>query len=275
MKFYNIFIIFFCLLSNNIWGQVKFQLDILPDGETYQVSLLPETTWESPQNMTATGQVTIKTPENQFDVVDFTNLQTGVVWEMNSRTNQPIEEPKFDYISFGLASQGTKQINYTNGQLIPLFTFKNAQGCQGAIRLMDNANDPFFGKNSKKVNVGNQLTVLAAGGDAYTGIIGEGIADCSLVNNEATETIPSPKLFPNPAVKTVNLSYFWHIATSNSFMRLTDVMGKTIMEQKQENSYGANELSLDVSRLSAGIYYLQIIQEGNIIINERFAKVNP
>jgi len=45
-----------------VQAQVKFKMQLLNDGTTYQVSLVPETSYRPPLNMTSTAQVTIKVP---------------------------------------------------------------------------------------------------------------------------------------------------------------------------------------------------------------------
>ena len=142
-------------ISNGVLAQVKFKLMLLEDGKTYQVSLIPEVTFRAPLNATSTGQVTLKAPTKGLAVDKLYNLQNEVIWEPNSLTESPSESPEFDYVSFGLVTQGTKNIQYEAGVEIPLFAFTNFLECQGEITLIDNLTDPFSPPNSKNVNVGN------------------------------------------------------------------------------------------------------------------------
>lgn len=155
-----------CLLS--------YQLELLPDGR-YQVSMIPDTTWNYPQSITSTAQVTIVSPSGSLVVDDLTNLIPGVVFENNANYNAPSENTEKDYSLFGLTSNGTSDIPYVQGQKVPLFTFRNSGGCTGdSIYLMPIEGDPFEYPNSQNANVGQQLTTLGSGQDANICIIGQG-----------------------------------------------------------------------------------------------------
>ena len=80
--------LFFTQLHLN--AQVQFMLDADPKTKIYVVSMLPNITWEYPQNRTATAQITIKAPTGAFDLKDFTSLTPGVEWDMNSRVDSPV-----------------------------------------------------------------------------------------------------------------------------------------------------------------------------------------
>ena len=207
-------LLIYCLLliTNGLVAQVKFKLVLLEDGKTYQVSLIPEVTFTNPLNLTSTGQVTLKAPSKGVAVDQIFNLQEGVIWERNSLTESPAESPDFDYISFGLVTQGTKNLKYEKGVEVPLFAFTNLLECQGTITLIDNWTDAFAPPNSKNVNVGNQLTILGAQGDAYIGNVLENSVPCG-GNLTALEHIELNKinltLFPNPSVDYLTTSFDW------------------------------------------------------------------
>lgn len=163
-------------------AQVNYKIDYLQETQSFQISMVVHKTWAPPQNITATGQVTIKVPSNDFEIYDVQNLQKDIVWDINSRHNAPDEAREFDYISFGLSTTGTKGLKYVAGTEIPLFTFKNAGSCGGEVALINNLRDAFLPPNSRHANIGNQLTVLGAKGDAYTGNTG-GPATCVPLNS--------------------------------------------------------------------------------------------
>ena len=81
---YSTLIILLSSLYINISAQVKFQLDFEEESETYTISLIPETTYSSPENLTGTGQITIKVPTNDFDVHNLINLHPDMMWFNNS-----------------------------------------------------------------------------------------------------------------------------------------------------------------------------------------------
>jgi len=146
----------------------------------FTISLLSDQTITAPFNTTATAQVTLKVPTGSFQVANLKNLIEGVEFNENGRSNTPSEAPKYDYIVFGLASIGTRNITYTAGEKIPLFSFENSGACKGeAIYLMNNFSDPFYPPNSQKANVSQQITVAQTGSDLSIVCIDyQAISDC-------------------------------------------------------------------------------------------------
>jgi len=146
----------------------------------FTISILSDTSFAPPFNITSTAQITLKVPTGDFEITEFTNLIDGVVFSPNSRTNAPAEAPTFDYLSFGLDTRGTQNIRYEKGAKIPLFSFKNSGSCgEKPVLLMDNATDPFFPPNSANANVSQQLTISGLGGSGTELCIGSvNITDC-------------------------------------------------------------------------------------------------
>ena len=64
------------------------------------------------------------------------------------------------------------------------------------------------------------------------------------------------KVFPNPAVKSVNISL--PSSTATSVINVFDLNGKKVLE-KQISSNTVSQ-SLDVSRLAAGVYQVTLVQ---------------
>ena len=242
-------------------AQVKFKLSYKIDTDQYTVSVMPEATYTSPQNITGTGQVTIKVPTNQFDPVDIENHMLGMYWEANSRNDSPTEAPDWDYISFGLNIQGVAFPDYEEGVELPLFSFTNAFGCTGEIYIVDNQNDPFFPPNSENANIGNTLTILGAGGDAYDGIIGNGKADCAASPTATEEEIAlsSYRIFPNPAVDVANIEIEWEGQAEEAYLQVVDATGKKVMVEQVDLVRGENTKQLIVSPLAAGNYFVYLV----------------
>lgn len=161
---------------------ISFELEYLGN-EKFQVSILTDTTWNFPANITSSGLITLKVPHGGFQVSNLENSISGVVFGVSSNYEAPMEAPEFDYISFGLNSFGTQNIPYVQGGKASLFTFENSGNCTGGfITLMDNETDPFFPPNSLSANVGQQLTVSGYGGaDVPVCILNNIISDCGEV----------------------------------------------------------------------------------------------
>ena len=210
MKIKNIAILFILLVSYSIGeAQVKYKLQLLNDGVTYEVSIVPETSYRPPLNVTSTAQITVKVPTGAFEVRNLKNIQPNVEWEANSIASAPEESEAFDYISFGLATNGTEWLRYEEGIEIPIFTFENAIDCNGEVSLMDNATDPFMPPNSARKNVGNQITIAGANGDAYVGNMLKSTIPCGQFSTDVEEIEKEAiqfTMFPNPASKDLTVS---------------------------------------------------------------------
>lgn len=256
------------------FAQVEYQIEWIESTETYQVSLKSNTTWEAPYNITSTAQITIKVPTGDFEVDNFVNMIHNVSFEQNSRHNAPEESPEFDYISFGLNNIGTDKINYTEGEIIPLFSFKNSGTCNGEIYLIGE-NDAFMPPNQAMANVGNSITTLGGGPDnAWIGNVGDGKADCSFVNSvDEQQLLSSFNIFPNPVDDNLNLKFTW--TESNEIMTITlfDINGKEVMNSKQTFTHGKNAIVLDVQELRAGTYTLEIKGDDLKLVVDRFVKL--
>ncbi len=146
----------------------------------FVVSVLSDTTFVFPQNITSTAQITLKVPTGDFQASNFENLIDGVSFAENARTNAPLEAPQYDYISFGLVKPGAEGIFYTKGEKTRLFSFENGGACTGGqVLLIENNIDPFFPPNSENANIGQHLTVLGMDGSGATICINSNsITDC-------------------------------------------------------------------------------------------------
>ncbi|RMG88081.1 MAG: hypothetical protein D6714_01215, partial [Bacteroidetes bacterium] len=173
-----------CFWSWLATAQIQYKLDVMPDGATYRVSMIPDTSWSFPFNLTASAQVTLSVPHGKppyrFVVEDLTALTPNTEWLDNVHIEAPLEAPDRDYISFALVSLGTDAYSYVKGQEVPLFSFRNgADGCVDSIGIIDHQTDPFMPPNSAGANIGNAIVTLGGGlSNVYTGNWGTGRAPC-------------------------------------------------------------------------------------------------
>ena len=143
---------------------ITYEIEKLTGGE-FQVSMIADTTWVFPNNISSSMQITVKVPAGGFIASNLTSLIPNVNFSQASMYTAPSEDPNHDYLSFILGSPGTQSIPYQKGVKTPLFTFTNIGTCQGGqVILMDNDTDPFYPPNSLNANVGQQLTVSGFGG---------------------------------------------------------------------------------------------------------------
>ncbi|MCR9287755.1 T9SS type A sorting domain-containing protein [Saprospiraceae bacterium] len=263
MKTLNIILIFVAIIfaTNTIEAQVKFKLSYDTEDELYTVSIIPNETFESPDNITGTGQVTIRVPSNYFEPANVTNLHDQMVWHANSRTDSPIEAADFDYVSFGLMNPGVSNPDYKAGEEIQLFSFENAYGCTGGIEIVDNYKDPFMAPNSKSVNIGNSLTIFGAGGEAWAGLVGDGKVNCMTTSTTDLAEITEFSVFPNPVSDFVNVEVYWEQESTDATLKIVDASGKTLKRDYIELKNGANTFRYEASNFSSGVYWIEI--EGN------------
>ncbi|MBK9012952.1 MAG: T9SS type A sorting domain-containing protein [Saprospiraceae bacterium] len=262
-------------LSSTSIAQVQFKLAFDQETERYTVSIIPVATYTNPQNITGTGQVTIKVPTNNFDPVDIEDHLTGMHWEANARNNSPSESPDFDYISFGLLIQGIAFPDYVAGVEMPLFSFQNAYGCNGAITLVDNFADEFMPPNSQNANIGNALTILGAGGEAYGGIYGSPVCNCdpnAVLSAKEEVGLTSYSIFPNPASDFVNVKVDWAGEAGDATIQIVDATGKQVMASQMNLATGKNTQKLQVSDLVPGSYLVYLAGSDWKIGLDRFSK---
>ncbi len=164
-----------CEFVTEIEPAITFVLNQGEDG-CYSVSLVSNTTWTGANAMTSTAQVTILVPTGDFEMGDFQSINGE--WENNSMVFAPLENEAYDYLTFGLTSLGTTDIDYVAGVEEVLFTFCNVGSCLESVMLME-AGDPFYAPNSLAINAGNQITTLGSGDmNAWAGNNGSISNDC-------------------------------------------------------------------------------------------------
>lgn len=272
------FALFFALLFSGFAAnaQVDFKLSYDYATEQYTVSVIPVATYTQPQNITGTGQVTIKVPTNDFDPVDIKNHLQGMFWEANSRNNSPSEAPSFDYVSFGLSIlSGVAYPDYVAGEEMPLFSFKNAYGCTGQVYIIDNNEDPFMPPNSQSANIGNALTILGAGGDAYQGVLNGGITDCDPQSPTSTAEelgLNGFSIFPNPATDFVKVQIKWEGETTDADLQVVNAAGKLVHVQSVTVQNGRTNAEIIVSNFAAGSYFVYLASEDWKIGLDKFTK---
>jgi len=262
-------------ISTASFSQVLFKISYNQETERYTVSVIPQATYTSPQNITGTGQVTIKVPTNNFDPVDIEDHLTGMHWEANARNNSPSESPEFDYISFGLIIQGIAFPEYESGVELPLFSFQNAYGCAGAITLVDNNSDSFMPPNSQNANIGNALTIFGAGGDAYGGIEGSPVVNCdpnAVLSAQEKIGLSGYSIFPNPASNFVNVKVDWDGDATDANILIVDATGKQVMSQQTNIANGKNVQKVAVADLAPGSYWVYLAGKDWKVGLDRFSK---
>lgn len=78
------------------------------------------------------------------------------------------------------------------------------------------------------------------------------------------------KLFPNPAVESVSVSFVQH-KKGTAMVRITDMTGKTVKQISYPFPAGAVSQVIEVSELSRGVYVLSVSNDGGVV-QQRFIK---
>lgn len=150
---------------------------------TFQVSMIPDVTWQGAMALTSGFQVSIRVPAGDFQVADLNSLVTDVNWGVSSTYEEPVESPGYDYITISVSNLPTSNIPYDTGVKTPLFTFSNGGTCQDAnIELIDNDTDPFAPSNQNpgtNANVGQQLFTVGSASDVEPCILNNEANDCN------------------------------------------------------------------------------------------------
>lgn len=88
----------------------------------------------------------------------------------------------------------------------------------------------------------------------FTVTLATGIANYDLLNNVS--------IFPNPINTTATIQINETLKIKNAELKIVDVMGRTV---KTISSIQSNEFTFDRDKLSDGIYFYELVQNGEVI----------
>lgn len=248
------------LVSTQLFSQVKLNLTFQAETMTYTVSMVSDATYTEPKNMVGAVQIVLRSKFN----VNFTPIITsrieGVIWADNAYVDYPAATPEYTYACIALANGPTKKIQFTAGQELPLFSFKNAGGeCPGLIELVANEDPQVQLVKASGYNVTQSLSVLGARGNAYAGIL-NGSIEC-LVSNTKTiqeKVIEELQIAPVPADRLVTISWE-NLNEIHKRVELVimDNKGREVYREKVSGVKGKNVLEIDVSNWFSGVYTMR------------------
>ncbi len=174
------------LLSFSAHAQciVDYEIEKLSGG-AFQVSMTSHVSYTGVNARVASIQITLRVKSGGFTVNNLTNLvepgtSNEVRFTANSRFNNPVENPDYDYIAFSMENFYTDFITFQAGQKVPLFSFTNGGLCTEDTVSLITPTDPFYAPNSASWNANQQLTVAGYGiADAPICVVGNGVEDCT------------------------------------------------------------------------------------------------
>ncbi|MCB0556780.1 MAG: T9SS type A sorting domain-containing protein [Phaeodactylibacter sp.] len=249
-------------MSCVLQAQVKLKLSLLPDQQTYLVSMIPEQSWDMPMNMVGSAQVVLQMQAGRpFLAGNINSLIPGVSWMDNAYVESPASSPEFDFVCFALNEMGTKNIPFQEGQETPLFSFINLEaGCVGLLELVENSDTHIQNiVRNDHINITQNITVLGARGNAFTGIA-DGLVDCTVVRAKSDASILSHlHVYPIPTTDALQISWETHPGQKVDQLLVSDFLGKLTLEQKVIPELGKQNLSLDVSGFPPGLYTASLV----------------
>jgi len=156
-------------LNTSIFAQINFTITQQEDGVTYVVKLKPEKSFPAPMNITNTAQISLVVPTGGFQPSNIQSFKGN--WQNNNNIISPESNPQKDYLIFNLVGH-IKDLDYVEGEEVVIFSFQNIGKDTGMPRFVGKSDTRLF--KSKKLNIGNQISVLGAGFvNAYSGTYDE------------------------------------------------------------------------------------------------------
>lgn len=243
----------------SVHAQVEFKVERMGETNNFMVYAVSSETYDNPKNLISTAQVTLVAPTRDFQLDKIVNLYPDAKWRVNGRTDAPKENPNQDYIYFGLENLGTGALKFKKGTETPLFLIQ-AKTCESSISLMDNKKDPFVFPNSRQINVGNQITILGAGGDAFRGNVKDKqVANC-LKTSKSTLDPYKIRISPNITQGgNVKVEFFrGDKDNENAELVIYDAAGRSTLLQKITAKKGYNSVDTDISQFPNGTYFISL-----------------
>lgn len=271
-------IIAFVFIVTVVEAQVKFKLTRLPDNATYMVSLMPDETWSFPKNVTTTAQVTVRLPSYaHFIAGRIKSLVKDVTWTDNAYVESPKQDLANTYISFNLQTIGTRAFNFEAGKELPLFTFQNiGTTCFGSLNLVDNSSATTKNVVAGGYNIGQHISTLGAGGEAFSGNDGSSVACQGITAVKDIENSPLSILKAYPLPTTSELFIEWQISENsidNVQLIVHNAVGETLETVNLKNTQSLQTTRLDVTKWAAGVYSFHLMSNKSISKSKTFVKM--
>lgn len=251
-------------VCQNLSAQVRLNLSLLPDHQTYLVSMIPEHSWDAPLNMVGSAQIVLQFHVGKlFLAGQIKSLIPGVTWTDNAYIESPASASEYNFACFALNELGTKNIPFQANVETPLFTFVNLEPeCVGVLELVDNNSSIIQNiVNTDRLNVTQNITVLGARGNAVTGIE-NGSADCAALYIKGTKTIVhNLHIYPVPATDVLHIFWENHAAGRASKLLVSDMLGRLVTQEKTSENIGEQHIELDVATYPTGLYMASFFNE--------------
>lgn len=250
---------FFCW-AVTAHGQVKFNISYKYDTKVYTVSVISEKSWTAPMNKTGSAQIILRVPAGVAFVPAITSRIEGLVWADNAYIENLQQAPGYTFVAIAMVNGPTDKINFSEGEVTPLFDFVNVAGeCPGLVELTSNDDPLIRSVVAEGFNVTQHIAVLGARGNAYAGIA-TGAVDCGLVSGAPDNTgsdIENIKVAPLPADEQVTVTWNRVLdATRDVEMAIHNISGQLIWLQSIPAGKGEFTQNIMVKDWKPGLYHL-------------------
>ena len=78
-------------------------------------------------------------------------------------------------------------------------------------------------------------------------------------------------MYPNPTTDVLNVDINSDKA-SNITIRVMDMSGRTVKTTEARTEQGVNNVKINLNELASGIYNVQLVENGKLIVTERVNK---
>lgn len=90
------------------------------------------------------------------------------------------------------------------------------------------------------------------------------------IDENIARSISLSNVYPNPTYNTINIDYNFDVNIDGASVKIVNLLGSIVKEVEMDQN--ANKLSMDVSDLTAGIYFYSIVVNNEIFKTKKLVK---
>jgi hypothetical protein len=88
------------------------------------------------------------------------------------------------------------------------------------------------------------------------------------LNNTSSQLL---KIFPNPVINNLTVRFETSVSAENEIV-ISDLQGRKLISEKLPATAGTANISINVSRLTPGIYFIRLLNGSTLVSAEKFLK---
>lgn len=158
---------------------------------------------------------------------------------------------------------------YTNVMRVHFVQIYQDSAFPGTPYVITYNNDQYFWyKEGVHLPIASVYNLITSAGGPYTG--GNYNSTAAVGINEVSNYITSSNVFPNPAVDLITIN-FELTENKNIAIQLFNSLGQKMeICQSTDGFKGLNSIQLNVATLPEGMYFAQLLLEGNTAVTKQF-----